>query len=174
MAHYELKHPNGFDPQVAVLLATLEDGRREWRDNFGKPSIEAITWQPYPGSYSIGALLLHIADTDAYWFETFCAKKARPEGEDKLLLVAESNIEKVQYPVPPAEPIEWYFDLIDQIRARSIEAIKGIPPETLLKDGDFSCNLAWVVAHVVEHDSYHGGQAVMLHELYKQHLQQPT
>ncbi|MBX3119859.1 MAG: DinB family protein [Fimbriimonadaceae bacterium] len=165
--HYDLQIPDGFDPQVALLLGALQDSTREWRDNLGKPPVEAIVWQPYPHAHSIGAELLHMADTDAYWFETFAAGKARPRGEIKRLMVDQTKIYGAKWPEPPREPIEWYFDMMDRIRERSVEALRGLSADTLYERKTFSCTLRWVLAHVVEHDSYHGGQAVLLHELWK-------
>lgn len=165
--HYDLNLPEGYDPQIALLLGSLQDSTREWRDNLGSVSPEAVIWQPKPFAHSIGAEILHMADAEAFWFETFAAGKTRPRGEMKRLMVNEIKLYGGKWPVPPAEPIEWYFELMDGIRKRSIEALKGLPADKLYERKTFSCTLRWVVAHVVEHDSYHGGQAVLLHELWK-------
>ncbi len=165
--HYDLKLPEGYDPQIALLLGSLQDSTRDWRENLGSPSVEAIVWQPKPKSHSIGALLLHMADAEAFWFETFAAGKTRPRGEMKLLMVDKIKIYGANWPEPPREPFEWYLELFDGIRNRAIEALQGLPADKVYERKTFSCTLRWVVSHVVEHDSYHGGQAVLLHELWK-------
>jgi len=34
-------------------------------------------------------------------------------------------------------------------------------------NGEYASTYRWIVAHLVQHDSYHGGQAVLLHETWK-------
>jgi uncharacterized damage-inducible protein DinB len=34
-------------------------------------------------------------------------------------------------------------------------------------NGKSDYSLAWIVAHLVQHDSYHGGQIVMLNQMWK-------
>ncbi len=167
MIHYDVAPVPGFDPQIGLLLATLNDSTREWRENLEEPSPEAICWQPAADFHSIGAVILHMADCEAYWFEEFAAKQERTEEEMKLLLVRETDQDNVKWPAPPNQPIEWYFELHDRIRARSLLAIKSMTPEQIFPGSRASYTLRWIVAHVVEHDAYHGGQAVLLHELWK-------
>ncbi|MBS1715227.1 MAG: DinB family protein [Armatimonadetes bacterium] len=167
MADYDVKPLEGFHPETGLLLAALVDSTREWRENLESPPVEALAWQPSPGSHSIGALILHIVDVESYWFENFAGGRERDPEETKLFLSEETQQYGASWPLPPAQPVEWYFDLHDRIRERSFEALRGIEPDKEFARRDFTCTLRWVVAHVVQHDSYHGGQAVLLHELWK-------
>jgi len=167
MDHYDVRPLEGHHPETGLLLASLVDSTREWRENLESPSVEAVTWQPWPDSHSIGALILHIIDVESYWFETFAAKQERDPEETKLFLSEETQQYGGKWPAPPAEPLSWYFALHDRIRARAFDALRDIAPDTVFERKDFTCTLRWVVAHVVEHDSYHGGQAVLLHEMWK-------
>jgi len=71
-------------------------------------------------------------------------------------------------PTPPAEPIEWYFDILDRARIRVFESIAQ-HSDSLSEhpNGEYVSTYRWIVAHLVQHDSYHGGQAVLLHETWK-------
>lgn len=163
---YDVAPLPGFHPEIGLLLASLNDSTREWRENLEEPSIEAIVWQPAPGAYSIGGLLLHLIDCEDSWFNSFAAGNERDPAESDLLMSDATNQYGGHWPVPPAEPISWYFDLHDRMRARGYEAIRGIEPERVYQRRDYSCTLRWVVAHVLEHDSYTGGQAVAIKELW--------
>jgi uncharacterized damage-inducible protein DinB len=167
MKFFDVEPAEGFDPQIGLLLATLNDSTLEWRENLGEPPVEAILWQPAEGFHSIGALILHMIDTEVYWLEEFAAGRAMTEDEKRLLMTLEIKQDSVQWPVPHAQPIQWYYDLHDRTRRRVIESIRGMNPERRLGDDSFGCTLRWVLAHVAEHDAYHGGQAVLLHELWK-------
>lgn len=164
---YDVAPLEGYHPEIGLLLASLADSTREWRENLGRPGRKAIVWQQYTDGPSIGAVILHLIDTEAYWLETYAAGRPSPPGETELLLARETKQDSGRWPVPPSEPIEWYFDLHDRIRARVWEAVRGIEPERRYGSGKFSCTFRWIVAHVLEHDSYHGGQAVLLHQAYR-------
>jgi uncharacterized damage-inducible protein DinB len=72
--------------------------------------------------------------------------------------------------VPHRQPITWYFELQDRIRSRILESIKNLPAAETLKQGhNDAISMRWVFGHVIQHESYHGGQAVLLHDLWKRH-----
>lgn len=167
MDHYDVAPVPDFHPEIGVLLASMHDSTREWRENLGEPTVEAICWQPAPEFHSIGTILLHIAECEAYWFEQFVAKLTPDAEETKLLKAEEILQDDVKWPDAHPQPIEWYFELHDRIRARSWNAIREIEPERVIVGNHGSFTLRWIVAHVLEHDSYHGGQAVLLHELWR-------
>lgn len=63
--------PIGSDVAIGTLLATWEDGTREWLDNLEEPSSEAMVWQPFPNGPSVGGIMLHMACCDLYWIKNF-------------------------------------------------------------------------------------------------------
>lgn len=167
MNHFDVAPLSGHDPQIGLLLASLEDSTREWRKNLGEPSVEALQWQIEPGSYSVGALLLHLIDVEDSWLRQFLAGGEEIPEETTLLLSEETKQIEGIWPPAPAYPFRWYIELHDRIRERAFEAIKGIPADRVYERGARSCTTRWVVAHVLEHDSYTGGQAVAMHELWQ-------
>lgn len=165
---YDVSPLAGYPAEIGVLVASLDDSTREWREELGSPPVEAIVWQPYPDGYSIGTLLLHMMDAETGWIDQFAAGKPEDPDEAKLLLSKETDQDAGLWPAPPAQPIEWYFDLQDRIRNRvNATLLEQDDPARVFVGRERSYTLRWIVAHVVEHDSYHGGQAVMLHELWK-------
>jgi len=103
---YDIAPLTGMHPEIGLLAAALEDGTREWREELGRVSPDALVWQPFPGGHSIGALILHNIDVEAYWIEQFCAGKNRPEGEERLLLSEETHQYSVEWPKPPKKPLK--------------------------------------------------------------------
>jgi len=169
MPHFDVEPLTGYHPEVGLLLASLNDSTREWRENLEEPSVEAIVWQLAPRSYSIGGLLLHLIDCENGWFYQFLAGNERDPLETALLMSDQIDQDAGIWPTPPAQPLSWYYGLHDRIRARAFEALKGIEPARIhqRRRGDYTATTRWVLAHVLEHDSYTGGQAVALHELFK-------
>ncbi len=159
----------GYKEPYGLLCAILQDGTREWRLELDPDlSEDAVVWQPHPSMHSIGAIILHIAMAEVFWFEKFALDLPWDPDERKLLMVEETDVDAWSWPAPPRQPLSWYFELHDRIRARTLESIKKWPAADSSKldwDGD-PRTLRWVLGHVIQHEAYHGGQAVLLSRLF--------
>ena len=158
----------GADVQIGLLRTMLDDGTNEWREELGAVSDEAVLWQPFTRSHSIGALILHIADVEAYWLHQIGDGQARSEEELARLLSKETQQYDLSWPRPPAEPLSWFLAQHDEIRARTrqIVAAWGDPAHIRpRKDAEFTRR--WLLHHVLTHEAYHGGQAVLLSILHR-------
>lgn len=165
---YDVAPLEGCHPQMGLMAAMLEDGTREWREELGKISPEGIVWQPFPGGHSIGAVLLHIIEVEVFWIEAFCMGMPTTKAEAKELMSAQIKQYSVKWPVPPKRPISYYYGLQDGVRARTLRHIKALTePQAMKSREKYDVTVRWVLSHVVEHESYHGGQIVLLKELFK-------
>jgi len=160
----------GYHPEIGLLLATLEDSIRTWRYELGPLPVEAMVFQQRDQGHSLGAVMLHMADAEAYWFEQVVGGKSRPRGEHKLLLSRDVHQYGGRWPVPPAMPLEWYFELQDRIHKRAISALLDQLPEREIERAERVFTVRWIVAHVISHDAYHGGQLVLLRDLWKSQI----
>lgn len=157
----------GYQEPYGLLCAILQDGTNEWRMELD-PNLdeEAVVWQPYPGMHSIGAIIFHIIGAEIFWFERYALKMQSDPEERRILMAEETEVDEWRWPTPPRHPISWYFDLHDRIRARTLESIKKWPePETAGDLHGQPRTLRWVLGHVIQHEAYHGGQAVLLNRL---------
>jgi uncharacterized damage-inducible protein DinB len=151
------------DIQVGLLLSVLENVSREWIGELGAIPDAFLTWQPFPGGHSIGALILHIADVEAHWLHSVAAGVPRSEKELETLLSVETNQYAVEWPVPPAQPLEWYLEQHRAIRERTRRYILELnDPDHISIRGEREFTLRWLLGHVASHEAYHGGQAVLL------------
>ncbi len=159
----DVKPVIGLDPQVGLLLAMLDDGTKEWREELGDVPEEAVVWQPFPHGHNIGALILHIADAESFWFQEVAAGQHRASEELKTLLSEETDQYAINWPTPPKKPLSWYFEQHDRIRKESRRTIRQLAsPEHIGRRGEREFTLRWVLHHVITHEAYHGGQAVLL------------
>ncbi len=164
---------SGMEPQLGMLLSMLDEGTREWRDEFdelGELSPSAITWQPFPDSHSIGGLFIHIMEVEAFWVHEIARKASLTEDELNALVADLTNVDDVKWPTPPAESMAWYWDQFEKVRARSREIIQSFTePHFLcaLPSLNREYSLRWILHHVVAHEAYHGGQMVFLRLLHK-------
>lgn len=168
MHRYDLEGRHRIEGELGVLVAALEDGTREWRGELGEPSDAAVVWQPFPNGPSIGGIILHMAGCEWYWLNKFVSGEPEPGDDPAITYDGTLDQDAVQWPTPPAKPIGWYFDVLSERRAKSIEMIRNHgQPERVYSRHDCEVTYGWILAHLVQHDSYHGGQAVLLHEMFK-------
>ncbi len=157
----------GLDVQTGLLLAMLDDATNDWREELGEVSEEAVVWQSFPGGHSIGALILHIADVEAYWLHQIGAGQARFEEELARLLSKETQQYDISWPRPPAQALPWFLAQHDEIRARTRQIVSTWDdPAHVRPRKDTEFTRRWLLHHVLTHEAYHGGQAVLLSILH--------
>jgi uncharacterized damage-inducible protein DinB len=167
--HLDAKPLEGYPEPYGLLCAILQDGTNEWRGELNPGLTEdALVWQPVPGAHSIGAIILHMISAETFWFEKFALDLEPDPEESRLLLSSEGDIDSWQWPVAPRMPLKDYFALQDSIRSRILERIKLWPsPETSKGLHGMERTMRWVFGHVIQHEAYHGGQAVLLSRLWE-------
>lgn len=170
--------PDYPDP-YGLLCAILQDATVEWRGEITWPARtreeldarlgpEVMTWRARPGGQTIGTLILHMIGAELFWFERFALGREITDEDRKVLMSNEIDVDEGIWPDPPAQPASWYFDLHDRYRARTLEAIKEWPSADSMKEHDgWPRSMRWVLGHVIQHESYHGGQIVLLYDLWK-------
>ena len=164
----------GLDSQAGLLLAMLDDGTQEWRKELGKVPEEAVAWQPFPQGHSIGALILHIADVEDFWVRHVLAGRRRSPEELQAVLSKETHQYGVRWPTPPQQSLTWYFEQHDRVRTESRRTVQMLAdPEHVGRRGQREFTLRWVLHHVITHEAYHGGQAVLLALQYMRREQRP-
>jgi len=168
MAHYDLELDKELPIDLGVLVATWKDGSREWRTSFDDVAPEALTWSPYPNGPNIGGAILHMASCDQYWIMQIAEGIEVPADDRAWAYDCTMDQYVPHWPTPPARPLEWYLDLLDSTRDRMVDLIKAhLDSNSIHPRGQNTMTYRWIIAHAVQHDSYHGGQIVLLNELYK-------
>lgn len=161
---YDVTPDADLHPQFGTFLKMFDDGTREWTTDLGEVSEDAIVWQPYPNAHSIGTVMLHIADVEASWIQSTIAGQKRSEDELKTFLSKETDQDGEVWPTPPRKPLSWYLDHIKQVREKTNQIVRELnDPEELRSFGDkYEFTVGWILHHVITHEAYHGGQAVVL------------
>src|SRR5687768_16078752 len=162
----------GRETHVGLLLAMLDDTTVEWRNELGRIGSDRVRWQPAEEAHSIGAVILHIADVEAFWLHEIAAGCPIPEPDVKLFLSRETQQYRGVWPKPPRKPLAWFYAQHDRIRARTHELLATMDdPEKLSFRGERPFTLRWLIYHVITHEAYHAGQAVLLASLFKGQLE---
>lgn len=168
MNNWRLDPPASAHPEIAPMLATMIDGTREWVEELEDVTDEFLAWRPYPGGYCAGGLLMHMMSCDRLWIDKVILKTV-PDATDPAMIYDELQSNSGgTWPDPPAESWDWYWELFQKHRRLTLEQLSAIQdPSAVVQEHERSdYSLAWIVAHLVQHDSYHGGQIVMLNQMW--------
>ncbi|MBI1730555.1 DinB family protein [Candidatus Acetothermia bacterium] len=160
----DVKPQPGINIELGLLLAILEENTRDGRDDLKDFPEEAILWQPFPDGHSIGAILLHIACAESRWFEEVVAQRVRDPELVKRLRCEEIDQFSVKWVQPTKRPLSWYYEQQDAIRKRTLEIIhEAADPAAIstLAERKYEYTLRWVIYHIIQHEAYHIGQAVL-------------
>jgi uncharacterized damage-inducible protein DinB len=158
----------GFDPEVGLLLAMLDNATKEWREDLGEISDEAIGWQPAPEMHSIGALILHIAAVEVWWLYEVLAGKEISDEERVRLQDDELDQYNVKWPDPPKQPLSWFLAEHDRVRERTKQTLLEInDPNASAARKDRVFTFRWLMSHMINHEAYHGGQVMLLKLAYE-------
>ncbi|MBL8059219.1 MAG: DinB family protein [Chthonomonas sp.] len=161
--------PDLLEP-YATLGAMLLDATYDWKDELFVDDLpaEEVCWKPRPNGQSIGAIMLHMIIVEVAWLRWFVLKEEISAEIKVELMWNEINVDEDKWPSPYHEPLSWYFALQDRYRKETIACLKQLPPpDEWLPATRRKLTPRWVLGHVIQHESYHGGQIVMLHDLYQ-------
>lgn len=152
--------------ELERVIDAWSETTERWRTGMAGVSDEAVWWQPFRKSHSIGGILLHLADVEGQWFEECLRDTPRSPHELELLFGGAEQPPKGEWIEPPRWPLAQYFEVLDWIRARSIAAIRRAGDIGHTFNGpDGTTTIDKAVRFIAYHEAYHAGQA-MLHRLH--------
>ena len=167
---YDATPKIGGEPTLATLLAVLDDGTREWREELGDLNESDLVNRPFPGGPSIGAVLLHMAEVEAWWIQTVLGGRPLSDDFKRRTLSDETRQDEGVWGDAPQMPYAAYLDLLDEVRAQTHEALQNERDVARVLKPDPerpALTVRWIVGHVVQHDSYHGGQCVLVKRMLR-------
>jgi uncharacterized damage-inducible protein DinB len=156
----------GYPEPYGTLLASLQRQTGAWRQQLGEPTQEEILWQPRPNGHSIGALMLHLAEVETYWIDTVVFGRDLSPEERETYLSAHMDPFTGLWPAPPREPFAYYREILERARAHTLERVHEFGDPLALGKSEWGTHtLRWILHHLIWHESYHGGQMVLLQSL---------
>jgi uncharacterized damage-inducible protein DinB len=152
-------------PEVATYINMLEQSTGEWRGMLGTDvTPEQLVHQAYPGAHSIGAVLLHMADSEAIWTMEVLEGGAVPAELKEELLADQTDVWNGKWPTVLEEPLEYFYEKQDRVREHTLRVLAGLTDiEKDVSAWGNTFTIRWILGHMVSHDSQHGGQAILLH-----------
>jgi uncharacterized damage-inducible protein DinB len=115
-------------------------------DKFGE---DELTFTPFGGSWPVGKIMLHIADTEDYWLHTLVRKE-----------LPDTDYHLADYPTKDA-----IKGVLDRARGRTASWLDSLTERDL--DAQYTTrrgntySLRWIIWHVLEHEIHHRGELSM-------------
>ena len=154
--------------ETRALLEMLDSTSAMGRAELRGVSDEELRWQATKGGHSIGMILLHIADVEYWWVQVVALGWPQDQALHDKLLSRETNQYAGAWPKPPVRRKAWFLKQCDEVRAVTKRELVGLDASKHKgRIGEREYSLRWILHHLIEHEAYHLGQAVLLRELYK-------
>jgi uncharacterized damage-inducible protein DinB len=160
-AQYEIKPAAGYTPQIGVMVDMLEEIKDRIIHDIDDLNQAETDYLFDDKANSIGAIVMHLAATEAYYQVETLEGRAFTDDEASFWGVGgdlgEESREKLV-----GKPIAYYLDLWHKVRAKTLEGLKTRDDAWFAANIDENMNNHWVWFHVLEHQANHMGQIALI------------
>lgn len=165
----------GFSNDLGFCLSAMEEVRQQLHEAVIEMPADQICRLAIPGAHSIAALVLHIGEAEWYWIQHIFSGHPLSEVRNAPywdVLKEPSSFAAKNYAA------EFCFDEIKKIRQQTFDTLTTFDDSRLdevfayEKDGEsIDLTLRWILHHLIDHESQHKGQILMLKRLL---IESPT
>ena len=151
-----------YSPQVGTLVSMLNDMKNRVERTVGSLSVEELDYLMDDKSNRIGSLIMHLAATEKFYqVYTFEGREFNEEEEKEwgiAMSLGDEAREKYQ-----GHDVQYYLDAYTKVREKTMELMKEKDDAWLAElNAAGNMNYHWAWYHVMEHQSSHLGQILLL------------
>lgn len=169
MEKIRLKKDEDFDPRLATWLAQMKQVRNRLLAILEDLIDTVIDYTPDEKQIeTIGTLLFHIAAVEWSWiFEDIYGEEFLWEEWKHAFALRPS----VNLPQLKGKTKQFYIEKLENVRERVLSQIIGETnlDRSVISDGDKYYTIEWILFHLIEHETMHIGQILLLKRLYELH-----
>lgn len=156
----------GYTPQIGVLVSMLNDMKSRVEQAVKNLDVEEVDFLMDDTSNSVGALIMHLAATEAFYQRfTFEGRELNAE-ETKKWGIAQSLGDDAR-DTYKGKSVKTYLREFDEVRKKTLELFKT-KDDAWLAEVQNGMNNHWAWYHVMEHQSSHLGQILLMKKRFKQ------
>lgn len=163
----------GFSREIGFYLSAWEKTRAELREIAADLSNEELSQRLTPKAHQIGALILHLGESEAGWIHQIIAGKELDEEAKKFVHwcdTTETDFAEKGYSARDC------IERIDKISEMSREILAKFADEDLERlfgyqrsSGEHvEVSLRWVLHHLIDHEAHHKGQISLMKRLLRE------
>jgi len=169
----DVRATSGLAPEPGRWYTSLEDLRVQTLLLVHGLEPGPIAWVPGPGCNSIGTLLTHLAESEAFWIVERIGGRPLPAARRELYRMDRFGLAGTgQAPLAPAS---FFARMLADLRLECREILAGLSDADLdgmrvWVDPDLPrtqeiFTVRWILRHVLEHEAHHKGQIAMIRRL---------
>ena len=153
---------DGYSPQVGTMVSMLNDMKSRVERTVKDLNTVQLDYLMDDNSNRIGSLIMHLAATEAFYqVYTFEGREFNKKEEKEwgtAMSLGDAAREKYQ-----GRDVEYYLEIYTRVRSRTMELFKEKDDAWLAKlNSSGNMNNHWAWYHVMEHQSSHLGQILLL------------
>lgn len=156
-AQGELKSVEGYSPNIGIMVYMLEDLKDRITEQVKDLNQTQVDFMYDDNANSIGALIMHLVSTESYYQVATLEGRDWTEDERTKFGVA-GVINKDVKQMLKGMPITHYLQLWDDVRIKTLNALKTKDDAWFASNIDDGINNHYVWYHVMEHSANHMGQ----------------
>ena len=157
-----IKAEKGYTPQVGTLVSMLNDLSNRLERTVGNMSQKEIDFLMDENSNSIGSLIIHLAAVEAY-YQVFTFEDRGFNAEEQKKWKAAMDLGDAARNKYNGNNVDFYLDKLKEVRKKTMKYLKDKDDDWLNDNPKGSTmNNHWAWFHVMEHQSSHLGQILLL------------
>lgn len=163
----------GFSREIGFYLSEWEKTRAELREIAADLSNEELSQRLMPQAHQIGALILHLGESEAGWIHAIIAGKELNDEEKRFVHwcdTTETDFAEKDYSAHDCiEKIDKISEMSRAILAKfaddDLERLFGYERSS---GEQVEVSLRWVLHHLIDHEANHKGQISMLKRMLRE------
>ncbi len=169
----DLRDDAGLAPEVGRWFAALQDLRVGTLLRTHELDADQLAWNPAPNANSVGTLLTHVAESEAFWVVERIGGRPLPGTRRELYRM--DLFGRPGAPQAPRAPASYFLGLLSDLRLETREVLAGLSDQDLegkrvwsdprRLDDQEVFTVRWILSHLFAHEAHHAGQIAMLRRL---------
>jgi len=155
-----IETPKGYSDDIGQMVSMLDNLKARVERNVRYLDQEGTDFLLDENANSPGAIIYHLAATEAYYQVYTFEGRGFNEEEEKKWGIALNLGEKARSEFKD-KPISYYLDIYDDVRAKTKNLLKT-KDDAWFKEKVGSMNMHWAWFHVMEHQANHMGQLALI------------
>ena len=158
---HEIKPVEGYAPQIGIMVDMLEELKQRIVEDLADLDQKQTDFLFDEKANSIGAIIMHLAAIEIYYQVETLEGRTWTQEEAAFWETASDLGPEAREKIN-GKPIQYYLDLWDQVREKTLRGLKAKNNEWFAATIEEGMNNHWVWFHVMEHQANHMGQIALI------------
>lgn len=160
-AQGEIKPTVGYTPRIGIMVDMLEEIKDLIKKDVQDLNQSETDFLLDEQANSIGAMIMHLAATEAYIQVETLEERTWTEEEREFWVIAGGLGEDSRAKLK-GKPISYYLDIWEEVRRKTLEGLKARDDIWFAASIEEGMNNHWAWFHILKHSANHMGQITLV------------